>query len=74
MQVKIKSKNYKEFKIYLPLFMLKVLLFLARSDEIDRFLPLIKIVLKDVKRYVRENGHFELVEIETEGNKVKIIV
>lgn len=74
MQVKIKSKNYKELKIYLPLFMLKVLLFLVRSDEIDRFLPLIKIVLKDIKRYVRENGHFELIKIESEGNIVKIIV
>ena len=74
MKVQIKSKNHKEFNIYLPLFMLKVLLSLVRSDEIDRFSPLIRLVLKDVKRYVRENGHFEFMEIESEGNRVKIIV
>ena len=74
MQVYIKSEKNREFRLHFPIFMLKVILTFVKNDEMDCFLPIIKFVLKDIKRYVRKNGHFELIDIESKGNKVKIVV
>ena len=73
MQIYIKSTN-REFKIYCPLFVAKLVLPFVKIDGIDEFRPCFKIIIKNIKRYIRENGHFELVDIESQRFNVKIIV
>ena len=74
MQIYIKNKNNREFKIYFPLFGIKIILPFVKLDGINGFRPCFKIIFKNLKRYIRENGHFELVDIESHGFNVKIIV
>ena len=67
-------RNNRKIKIYCPLFMARIVLLFVKFDGINEFRPYFKIVLKNIKRYIRENGHFDLVNIESQGINIKIIV
>ena len=67
-------RNNRKIKIYCPLFMARIVLPFVKIDGINEFRPCIKMIIKNIKQYIKENGHFELVNIESQGINIKIIV
>ena len=74
MKISIKEKNHREINISVPFFVVNIILPLVKVDEIKQYRPYFKRILKSLKKYVKKNGHFVLVDIESHNSKVKIIV
>ena len=67
MKIVIKKKLYFAFHLPLNGWILKVVAKEA-NDDID-----VKSLVKALKKYVKENGHFDLVNIvASDGTKIKI--
>lgn len=84
MRIVVRNKNGRPrfLALFLPLWTIKFKVFargLANSKDIsmeaDELHQTLKKAYKQIKQYVRENGHFYLVEVDThDGTKVHIRV
>lgn len=63
-------------KLWVPLWLLKCYPFAQRFVQMEDFSPqMVKDVYVAIKQYVRQNGHFVLVDVHAaSGEKVKIIM
>lgn len=77
MKIIVQSED-KNLKIYLPmrLVMSKSVIRLGfkGNKEVETHLPLINSCYHILKEYIKLNGHFTLVEIESADNHIKIEV
>ena len=80
MWVRIRSTDGPNFSIPVPLFLagsricLKIMA-KCGGAEAAKYAPAAHEMIRELKRYVRENGHFTLVEVECiDGTSVKITV
>lgn len=64
----------KKIKLIFPLFIAKWALPFVNYEEINLLKPLIKKSYKVLKKYIKENGHFVLLEVESSDSSVKIEV
>ena len=71
MKVKIKIKIVPVV-IWLPNGIIKSR-FVLRLMKMEEYYDIVDLFLFEIKKYLKENGHFNLVEIETEDN-VKIVI
>ena len=74
MKISIKEKDNKEFNIKVPLFVGKIILSCSDIKGIKPYRPYFNIIYKSLKQYIKVNGHFELLNVESDDIKVKIIV
>ena len=65
--------NDKEIKIKLPLFLSGIAL-ICCNKEYKEYRPYFRSIYKTLKLYTKENGHFEIFNIEQNGLEIKIIV
>lgn len=79
MKVLIKNSDSKSIRLFLPLFFLKskffwgIIIKLSKNDKFD-YRNIIQIY-DALKKYVKENGHFNLIYIESsDGGIIKIRV
>ena len=76
MKIIINSEG-KNKKIYLPNFLIKSKFILKKicKEEKEELVDFILSVYKDLRKYIKENDHFPILEIESnEGEKIKIII
>ena len=73
MKIIIKRDNYREIKFSVPYFGARIALLFIKDEGIEQYRPYLKVIIKKLKRYVKENGHFTLVEIESDDSNIKII-
>ena len=73
MKITVKQNKVK-FNLYFPLFFLKSAAFtnlITKNEEIQiSFKPYYRVL----KKYVKENGHFDIIEIESKEAKITIRV
>lgn len=73
MKITVKQNKVK-FNLYFPLFFLKSAAFtnlITKNEEIQiSFKPYYRIL----KKYIKENGHFDIIEIESKEAKITIRV
>ena len=73
MKITVKQNKVK-FSLYFPLFFLKSAEFtnlITKNEEIQiSFKPYYRIL----KKYIKENGHFDIIEIESKEAKITIRV
>lgn len=73
MKITVKQNKVK-FSLYFPLFFLKSAAFtnlITKNEEIQiSFKPYYRIL----KKYIKENGHFDIIEIESKEAKITIRV
>lgn len=66
--------NKAKFNLYFPLFFLKSTAFnnlITKKEEVQiSFNPYYRIL----KKYIKENGHFDIIEIESKEEKITIRV
>lgn len=79
MKITIQEHDGKKLSLLLPTFLLKsklVTKFISKySDDSKIILDITPKIYKILKQYIRENGHFVLVDIiSNEGDKVYIKV
>ena len=80
MKLKIKEKDGFGLSLWLPTSVIKSKLFLRiiskRSDNnVKIYLDVIPTIYKSLRKYIKENGHFVLVDItSSDGDKVYIKV
>lgn len=84
MRIVVRNKNGRPrfLALFFPLWTIKFKVFakgLANSKDIameaDELHQTLKKAYKQIKQYVRENGHFYLVKVDThDGTKVRIRV
>ena len=76
MKIRIESKNEKNISLTLPNFMAKSILakLIKKYTGIAASRQQLKQIFSAVKRYKRTNGEFALMEIESEEEKVKILL
>ena len=80
MWIKIWTQEGNHFNLPVPLFLLgspAVLRLAARfgGEEVARFAPIAGDIARELRRYIRNNGHFTLVEVESsEGDSIEITV
>ena len=80
MWIRIKTEEGPNLSIPLPLFLLRspmVLNLAARygGKEAAKYAPMAGEIARELRRYVGENGHFTLVDVESsDGTYVKITV
>ena len=79
MWIRIRADGAPNISIPVPLFMLgspRIINMAARYgvSDIAKYAPIARQMVREFRRYVRENGHFTLVDVESEGATVKIIV
>lgn len=77
MRIKIQSKenNYK-LVIFLPTSLIKTKIFWSfiNNESIKEAYHLARITYKLLKNYIKENGHFTLVDIQSENGLIEIKV
>ncbi len=76
MKIEIKD-NEKNFTIKMPLWFIKTKLFKKYIDKSDTYLKnynkkKLKILYKSLKKYISNNGHFMLLEINSGSSLIKI--
>ena len=80
MWITIRNPEGPNFSLPAPLFLMKsrLMLLMAQksgSDEFAKVYPYLKDIYAAIRDYVRKNGHFTLVDIESaDGSKVRITV
>ena len=76
--MKIVIKRERKVVLYFPLSLIKSKLFLKLVDlneEEIRYDEIIRSSYNELKKFIKKNGHFVLVNVTTkEGVKVKIVV
>ncbi len=75
--MKIIIKDLKEninIKVRIPLFVSKIILRFLNFKELKTIKPYFTDFYKIIKKHVKENGHFVLVDVETSVAMVKIII
>jgi len=77
MKITIKQKEGKGFSLWLPTLFLKSKLLLnslfKNNESMDLFISITPTIYKELKRYIRKKGHFNLVELESEEEGLVII-
>ena len=80
MKIIIKRNSKKKLTFHVPLVLMKsksFLLMIAKkaNENHKKNIKLITTSYKDVKKYIKSNGHFTLLEVDSDqGDKVKIII
>lgn len=90
MKIIISNNNERKFYILLPSFLIKSKLISKciykkssnNTNNADNDLDIkyeqvhlyIKNIYKHLKKYIKENGHFTLIEIKNANNNIKIIL
>ena len=80
MWIKINTQDGPHFSIPIPLFLAgtrPVINMITRINgpEAAWYAPMAGDIVRELRRYVRKNGHFTLVEvISSEGDHIKITV
>ena len=80
MKIIIKRNSKKKLTFHVPLVLMKfksfLLMIAKKANENDKKnIKLITTLYKDVKKYIKSNGHFTLLEVDSDqGDKVKIII
>lgn len=78
MKIVIRSEDSKKLVLRFPLVFIKSRLFLkiiSLSEEHIVVSDIIKKAYKELKKFIRENGHFVLINvISSDGTKVKVVV
>lgn len=77
MKIIIKRNNHKNIKLYLPTSVIKSRFFIKRfvdKDEVGKCRKLVKKAYKSLIYHVKQNGHFNLIEIKTHSTEIFIIV
>ena len=80
MWIKVNVKGGPHFTIPIPLFLAgtkPVINMLSRINgpEFAKYAPMAGEIVSELRRYVRKQGHFTLVEvISSEGDHIKIMV
>ena len=73
MKIIIRNEGHK-LKFHCPLSMIKLFLpLLKKKYDID-IKPLKKSYLKILRQYVKENGHFKIIEINSDDSYVEIYI
>ena len=75
--IKINQKEiFNRFIIYLPTALIKSKLFWSfafkNQKDSDNQIIIVKKVYKELKKYIREYGHFNLIEVKTKDVDVLI--
>ena len=73
MKIIIDSPDAK-LKFSLPLSASKIILPFIKNEELKLWKPIILKSLKLLRKHVKLNGHFTLVEVTSEDTYVKIII
>ena len=80
MKIYIKSNDGHNIKLWLPTSLLKSKFILnnikkSGGTDIEPLMKLIPIIYKTLKKYIKEHGHFTLVDVRSsDGDKVIIKV
>ena len=80
MKIIIKRNSKKKLTFRVPLVLMKSKSFLLMiskniNEDDKKNIKLITTLYKDVKKYIKSNGHFTLLEVDSDqGDKVKIII
>ena len=73
MKISIKFKKNKEINIKLPLFLSGFTLIYC-NKEFKEYRLYFRSIYRTLKHYIKENGHFQILNIERNDLVVKIIV
>ena len=80
MKLHIKERESFEIKLWLPTSLLKSKLIIRcikkhAGKDVQAFITALPILYKELKKYIKKNGHFVLVDVEgSDGYKVFIRV
>ena len=80
MKIIIKRNSKKKLTFHVPLVLMKSKSFLLMiskniNEDDKKNIKIIPTLYKDVKKYIKSNGHFTLLEVDSnQGDKVKIII
>lgn len=80
MWIKVNTQDGPHFSIPIPLFLAGTrpvinMLTKINGPEATWYAPMAGEIVRELRRYVRKNGHFTLVEvISSEGDHIKITV
>jgi hypothetical protein len=73
MKITVKQNKVK-FSLYFPLFFLKSAAFNNLITKNKKFQISFNPYYRILKKYVKENGHFDIIEIESKEEKITIRV
>ena len=76
MKITVKEKENSQISFHLPVCFLRSKFFcklICSKCEDKELATLINLLAKHIKKHVKENGHFVLVEIETKESEKVII-
>ena len=80
MWIRVKTDDGPNFSIPIPLSLAgsRMILKLASKyggSEVNKYAPMAHGMVRELRRYVRENGHFTMVDVESaDGTVVKITI
>ena len=80
MKIIIERNSKKKLSFHVPLILMKSKSFLLMiskniNEDDKKNIKLIPTLYKDVKKYIKSNGHFTLLEVDSnQGDKVQIII
>ena len=82
MKIIVKDKNKIKISLFVPLFLIKSkllfrLLFLNGENDIDKtktnqIYKMRKTIYKEIKKSIKTQGHYYLIDIESQESAVKI--
>ena len=74
MKIKVLNEG-KKIYLFLPLFFIKFKIIRnSIPEEYKEYRDILPVIYKELRKYVKENGHFTFVEVESNDTYVKIVI